>query len=722
MSAVIGALRVNLGLNSAEFEEGMKKVSGSLAGVGKAFAALGGMALFAGFNMQIGAAAGRIEETRKLTAQLDKAIANTGNTARTSGKEIADYADKLERSTGRAAEEVLAVGTNLATFGFSRKVFFDAIDLANDMSAAWGGDLKQNVEGLARALADPEKGLAMLTKRGITFTDEQKKMIAGFMKSNDLIGAQGVVMSALNEQVKGVAEAGFSGLTKAKANATLAMEEFFETIANAMGVNTGLEMSLTAVAAALDFVSQNFDVLARGAGVAGVALGVALGPAVWATISGAATLMSNVVVAGLSAIRVALLLNPMGLLAVGLVAAVTAAVLFRDEMKQIIGVDFVGEVNKAVNQTIGFFVGGYDAVKQAWSNLPHFFSAVGKQAWNALLDGMSGDAVSWTNPFTKEVVPLLSFDFTAAQTKLSADEAAALKKASATFDPAFNRDYLGDLGKSLGGVGSEASVAATKIAGLSGALEETGLGGAAKTASEAMKKLAAEGKAVFESTRTDAEKYAAEIERLRVLLQAGAIDQDTFNRAVLQAQEAFTTVGQLGKQVTSSLQSGFADVFKGLVSGSTNAMDAVSKLLGKLGDLFIDQAFNMLFSGGGVGGGLGGLFSGIGKLFGFARGGTIMPGGAGGIDSQLVAFRKSPNERVDITKPGQTLSSGGFGHIHITSDDARFRASMRNEAGQVVAESAPALVSASVSQANKSAPGAIAQYQNNVAGGDYRLV
>lgn len=623
MAAVIGALRVNLGLNSAEFEQGMKKAQGALGGISKAFAALGGVALFAGFTAGIGAAVGRIEEMRKLTAQLDQALANTGNTANTSGKEVEQFADRLERSTGRAAEEVLAVSTNLATFGFNRQVFFEAIELADDMSAAWGGDLKQNVEGLSRALADPEKGLAMLTKRGITFTDQQKAMIVGFMKSNDLLGAQGVILDTLQEQVSGVAEAGFGGLTKAQANATLALESFFETVANSLGVNTGLEMGLVAVAAALDFVTANIDVLARGAVVAGSAIAVALGPAVWAMISGAATAMSAAVVAGLTAIKAAIIANPIGLIIAALAAAVTAAFLFRDEIKQAIGIDFVGIIQAAANNMIGLFVGAFTAVRDTWDLLPAAFADIFTRAMNGAIDivqnGINGIIGALRN------IPGLGDLQDSNLSGFKREESGALNNVGgvvqSSFKAAFSVDYLGELGKVLGLVGDEATGATADIAGLGVALDGTGTGGGAAGGAKALGEAADETKGKLSG------------------------------------------LGDMGNSVTSALKDGFKDLFKGLITGSGNAMDAVSSLLGKLGDLFLDQGFNMLFSGfggGASGGGLfGGLFSGIGKLFGFARGGTIMPGGSGGIDSQLVTFRKSPNERVDITKPGQSLTSGG---------------------------------------------------------------
>lgn len=53
------------------------------------------------------------------------------------------------------------------------------------------------------------------------------------------------------------------------------------------------------------------------------------------------------------------------------------------------------------------------------------------------------------------------------------------------------------------------------------------------------------------------------------------------------------------------------------------------------------------------------------KLFGFANGGSFNVGGVGGIDSQLVAFKASPNERVSITKPGQDMGGGAVA-VHVS--------------------------------------------------------
>lgn len=49
----------------------------------------------------------------------------------------------------------------------------------------------------------------------------------------------------------------------------------------------------------------------------------------------------------------------------------------------------------------------------------------------------------------------------------------------------------------------------------------------------------------------------------------------------------------------------------------------------------------------------GGASTGFAKLLGFATGGSFIVGGGGGTDSQLVAFKGTPGERVDVTPPGK---------------------------------------------------------------------
>jgi hypothetical protein len=213
--------------------------------------ALAAAGLATGFVLGIRGAIQRLEEMDKLSAQVDRALSNTGNTAKTSAAELAAFADELELRTGRAAEEIMAIGGNLATFKFDNEVFYRSIELANDMSAAWGGELRQNLEGLARALADPEKGFAMLEKRGISLTDVQGDLVKRFMAVNDIASAQRVILDALEADVKGVAEEGMTPLEKATLAAEKAMENLFEDLVKGEGGGDDLRQSMIRLAEVL---------------------------------------------------------------------------------------------------------------------------------------------------------------------------------------------------------------------------------------------------------------------------------------------------------------------------------------------------------------------------------------------------------------------------------------------------------------------------------------
>lgn len=143
------------------------------------------------------------------------------------------------------------------------------------------------------------------------------------------------------------------------------------------------------------------------------------------------------------------------------------------------------------------------------------------------------------------------------------------------------------------------------------------------------------------------------------------------------------------EQTAKSIAQTVTQAFTGLINGSQTVGDAISSVMSQLGQMFLSQGFQALFGMGG-GGGIGGLFSGLfSGLLGFARGGTIMPGGSGGIDSQLVMFRKSPNERVDITKPGQSLASGNAPskvEITVNVDGARGNIEIQQMVSQGVAQ------------------------------------
>lgn len=202
-------------------------------------------------------------------------------------------------------------------------------------------------------------------------------------------------------------------------------------------------------------------------------------------------------------------------------------------------------------------------------------------------------------------------------------------------------------------------------------------GGGGGGAGRGISKIAQEAARIFEQTRTPLEQYHAQIARLNELLSLGAINQDTYNRAVTQAQDAFDKASEGAEENLFSLEKvgqtiagTVTSAFQGLIDGSKKLKDVLKDLLSQLASMALNSAFTALISGVFGGGFGGGLLGGVGKLLGFANGGSFRVGGSGGIDSQLVAFKASPNETVDIRKPGQDAGGGG-GYAPTYNIDAR---------------------------------------------------
>lgn len=176
---------------------------------------------------------------------------------------------------------------------------------------------------------------------------------------------------------------------------------------------------------------------------------------------------------------------------------------------------------------------------------------------------------------------------------------------------------------------------------------------AAAAGASALKAAMSEGKAVFEATRTPAEAYGLEVERLNALLQKGAIDQETYNRAIKQAQDSFQQAELSSNQFASSLSDGLANVFGSIVDGSQSATDAIGGLIKSLGQMALQAGFKALV--GGLFGGGGGLFGGL--IPGFANGTSNAPGGLALVGERGPELVNLPRGSQVI--PNSALRDGG---------------------------------------------------------------
>lgn len=142
----------------------------------------------------------------------------------------------------------------------------------------------------------------------------------------------------------------------------------------------------------------------------------------------------------------------------------------------------------------------------------------------------------------------------------------------------------------------------------------------AREQEEASNRLREAGKRVFEDTRTPAEQYAIQLEALNKLLAAGAVQYDTYARAVKNLQEQFDEnakrIKEIAQDINATIESNGADLFANFITGSMSAKDAFKNFANSvINDLIRIGAQDLaksLFGGGkDQAGGLGGLLAGL---------------------------------------------------------------------------------------------------------------
>lgn len=219
MAALIGALRVDLGMNSAAFQKGADEAQRRVRAMQKQFDAMGtrlqtlGTRLSVGVTLPLVALATKSVQASKRQEQaiaaVEAALGSMGDRAGFTSQQLQDMASELQKNSLFGDEEILErVTANLLTFGnVSGDVFERAQQAALDLSARLGSDLQSSTIQLGKALNDPVKGVSALTEVGVSFTEAQKEQIKALTEANDIFGAQTIILDELEKQYAGQAAA-----------------------------------------------------------------------------------------------------------------------------------------------------------------------------------------------------------------------------------------------------------------------------------------------------------------------------------------------------------------------------------------------------------------------------------------------------------------------------------------------------------------------------------
>lgn len=146
-------------------------------------------------------------EQERAEAKLGATLKATGGAIGYTKDQLAELAAEMQRTTVFGDEAVMEAEALMLTYGnIGKETFPRVLKAAADLSTVLGQDLKSSVTQLGVALEDPAEGMTRLRRAGIVFTDEQKEMVKQLQASGDVLGAQNIILQALEQRVGGAAK------------------------------------------------------------------------------------------------------------------------------------------------------------------------------------------------------------------------------------------------------------------------------------------------------------------------------------------------------------------------------------------------------------------------------------------------------------------------------------------------------------------------------------
>ena len=265
---------INLPIVSKFDPTGVKQAQSALGGFGKAVAGIG--AVVAG-AFAIRAIANFAGETIRMAEEAQQAEAVLRQVAKTTGvfgsevdsvtKRLIAFANAQELRIGVDSEVIKVVQAQLLSFkalaasaGEAGGTFDRATKAAFDMAMVLERDASGQAIALGKALEDPIRGITALRKGGTTFTVQQQEQIRTLVESNRLLDAQALILTEVESQYGGAAEAGALYSDRFR----LGLEQIKETIGIALipSFEKFVEFFLADVVPPLTkFFEQDFPVL-----------------------------------------------------------------------------------------------------------------------------------------------------------------------------------------------------------------------------------------------------------------------------------------------------------------------------------------------------------------------------------------------------------------------------------------------------------------------------
>jgi hypothetical protein len=201
---------------------GLQDAANRVPVLGGALAGLSGTALVAAaglgaVTLTIASGIGEADSYQSSLRELDAVLKSTGNNTGLARDELVAFANDMEGAWAVSAEAIMKAEQVLATFdGVAGTVFTDAITLANDLAAVYGGDLTSNSQKLGTVLQNLAQGEVDGLSKAFKFLGvDTLEAIEALAEAGKTAEAQRALIDALRESVGGAGEAKAEGLSGA---------------------------------------------------------------------------------------------------------------------------------------------------------------------------------------------------------------------------------------------------------------------------------------------------------------------------------------------------------------------------------------------------------------------------------------------------------------------------------------------------------------------------
>jgi hypothetical protein len=153
-------------------------------------------------------------EAEQGQAQLQAVLKSTDGVSGKTKAQLDALSQSIMNLTGVDDDVITKSESLLLTFTNIRGEIFDqTLPAIVDMTAAMNNgnvsmdNIQKTTIQVGKALNDPIKGMTALSKVGVSFTEEQKKAVKQMVATNDVAGAQKLILAELSKEFGGMGEA-----------------------------------------------------------------------------------------------------------------------------------------------------------------------------------------------------------------------------------------------------------------------------------------------------------------------------------------------------------------------------------------------------------------------------------------------------------------------------------------------------------------------------------